>query len=235
MLLIRSLIFVALFYLWSAVMAFAMLPLLLVPRRWMLGAWRFWALGVVALLRVICGIKLELRGRERIPAGRALIAAKHQCMFDVFAQFLWLNDCCIVMRKELMIIPFFGWYALKTGMIVIDREGGAKTLRGLVRDGKARLAEERQLLIFPEGHRGEPGHAGRYQPGVAALYRELGLPTHPVATNSGVHWPAHGFLRRPGTIVFEYLPPIAPGLERAALMAELQRRIETASNALLTL
>lgn len=235
MLLIRSLVFVVLFYLWSAVLAILMLPLLVCPRRWMLGAFRFWALGVIGLMGVVCGIRVEVRGRERIPTGRALIAPKHQCMFDVFAQFVWLSDGCFVMRKELMIIPFFGWYAWKTGMIVIDREGGSKTLRGLVRDGKARLAEERQLVIFPEGHRGEPGHAGDYQPGVAALYRELGLPTHPVATNSGVHWPAHGFLRRPGTIVFEYLEPIPAGLARADYMRRLESAIEAASNALLQL
>jgi 1-acyl-sn-glycerol-3-phosphate acyltransferase len=235
MLLIRSILFVALFYLWSAVLAILMLPLLVCPRRWMLAAFRFWALGVFVLLRLVCGIRVELRGRERVPKGRALIAAKHQCMFDVFAQFVWLPDHCFVMRKELMLIPFFGWYAWKTGMIVVDREGGAKALRSMVRDGKARLAEERQLVIFPEAHRGEPGHAGDYHPGVAALYRELGLPTHPVATNSGVHWPAHGFLRRPGTIVFEYLEPIPAGLPRAEFMRRLESDIEAASNALLGL
>jgi 1-acyl-sn-glycerol-3-phosphate acyltransferase len=235
MMIIRSLAFVALFYLWSAVLAILMLPLLLLPRRWMLGAFRFWALGVIWMLGLVCGIRVELRGREHLPKGRALIAAKHQCMFDIFAQFVWLPDHCFVMRKELMVIPFFGWYAAKTQMIVVDREGGAKALRGLVRDGKARLAEERQLVIFPEAHRGEPGHAGDYQPGVAALSRELGLPTHPVATNSGVHWPAHGFLRRPGTIVFEYLEPIPAGLARADYMRRLESAIETASNALLGL
>jgi 1-acyl-sn-glycerol-3-phosphate acyltransferase len=235
MMIIRSLAFVALFYLWSAVLAILMLPLLLLPRRWMLGAFRFWALGVIWMLGLVCGIRVELRGREHLPKGRALIAAKHQCMFDIFAQFVWLPDHCFVMRKELMVIPFFGWYAAKTQMIVVDREGGAKALRGLVRDGKARLAEERQLVIFPEAHRGEPGHAGDYQPGVAALSRELGLPTHPVATNSGVHWPAHGFLRRPGTIVFEYLEPIPAGLARADYMRRLESAIETASDALLGL
>jgi 1-acyl-sn-glycerol-3-phosphate acyltransferase len=78
-----------------------------------------------------------------------------------------------------------------------------------------------------------PGEAPDYKPGVAGLYRELDVPCVPVATNSGMHWPAHGFLRRPGTIVVEYLPPIAPGLKRGEFMRELQTRIETATNALL--
>jgi 1-acyl-sn-glycerol-3-phosphate acyltransferase len=235
MLMARSLLFVALFYLWSTIAAFVMLPLMLLPRRWMLGAFRLWTYGVFGMLRVVCNIRVELRGRQWVPKQRALIAPKHQCMLDVFAQFAWLSDYCIVMRKELMWIPFFGWYAWKTGMIVIDREGGSKTLRGMVRDGKARLADERQLLIFPEGHRGEPGVAGHYQPGVAALCRELGLPTHPVATNSGVHWPAHGFLRKPGTIVFEFFEPIPAGLPRAEFMRRLESVIEAGSNALLGL
>ena len=235
MMIIRSLAFVALFYLWSAALAILMLPLLLLPRRWMLGAFRFWALGVIWMLGLVCGIRVELRGREHLPKGRALIAAKHQCMFDVFAQFIWLRDSCFVMRKELMRIPFFGWYAAKAGMIVVDREGGSTALRKLVRDARDRLADSRELVIFPEGHRGEPGVAGDYQPGVAGLYRDLGLPACPVATNSGVHWPAHGFLRRPGVIVFEFLEPIPAGMKRAEFMRTLEDRIEAASNALLDL
>jgi 1-acyl-sn-glycerol-3-phosphate acyltransferase len=156
-------------------------------------------------------------------------------MFDVFAQFVILPDVCFVMRKELMRIPYFGWYAWKARMVVVDRAGGAAALRKLVRDGQERLAEERQLLIFPEGHRGEPGVAGDYQPGVAGLYRDLGLPAHLVATNSGMHWPAHGVLRRPGAIVFDFLEPLPPGMKRADFMRTMQERLEAASNELLGL
>jgi len=235
MLFARSLLFAVAFYLWSAVLAILCLPVLAGPRRWTVAAFRFWARGILGMLSVCCGIRVELRGREHVPTGRALIAAKHQCMYDVFAQFVWLPDNCFVMRKELMLIPFFGWYAAKMRMIVVDREGGAKALKTMVRDGQDRLAEERQLVIFPEGTRGEPGVAGDYLPGVAGLYRDLGLPAHLVATNSGVHWPAHGFLRRPGTIVFEYLEPLPAGLKRADFMRTMEERIETASNALLGL
>jgi 1-acyl-sn-glycerol-3-phosphate acyltransferase len=233
MTLARSLLFALVFYIWSVVLCVLCLPCLIAPRSWTVAAFRFWGSGILVMLRVICGIRVELRGREHMPTGRALVAAKHQCMFDVFAQFVWLPDGCFVMRKELMLIPFFGWYAWKQREIVVDREGGAKALRQMVRDGQDRLAEERQLLIFPEGHRGPPGVAGHYQPGVAALYRDLALPVHPVATNSGVHWQA--LLRKPGVIVFEYLEPLPAGLKRADFMRTLQERIETASNALLEL
>ena len=237
----RSLLFAGLFYLWSLGMCVLFLPALALPRGIVAWGFKAWAKGVIGLLGVCCGIRVEIRGREHVPTGRALVAAKHQCMFDVFAQFVTLPDSCFVMRKELMLIPFFGWYAWKQRMVVVDRDGKATALRKMVRDGQERLAEDRQLLIFPEGHRGEPGVAGDYQPGVAGdyqpgvagLYRDLGLPAHLVATNSGLHWPAHGILRHPGVIVFEYLPPLPAGLKRGEFMREMETRIEAASNELL--
>jgi 1-acyl-sn-glycerol-3-phosphate acyltransferase len=230
---IRSLVFSLFFYLWSAVMAIVMLPTLAAPRRWMLTMFAVWGRGVIGGLGLICGVKVEVRGRQFLPRGAALVAPKHQCMFDVFAQFVYLPNNCFVMKKELMWIPFFGWYAAKTRMIVIDRSNGATTLRKMIKDAIDRFAEGRQLVIFPEGTRGTPGIAGDYKPGIAGLYREFGVPCVPVATNSGVHWPAHGFMRRPGTIVFEFLEPIPPGMKRATFMTLLEERIEAASNALL--
>jgi 1-acyl-sn-glycerol-3-phosphate acyltransferase len=235
LLLVRSLLFTALFYLWSVFWVLLILPLVLCPRKWMVRSWVIWSRGVMLLLRVVCNIRVEFRGLEHVPKAHALVAPKHQCMFDVFAQFAVLPDSCFVTKKELMWIPFFGWYATKARMIVVDRAGQAAALRKMVADAKDRFADERQLVIFPEGHRGEPGVAGDYKPGIAALYRELDMPVHPMATNAGVHWPAHGVLRRPGTIVYEYLEPIPPGLKRAEFMRILQDRIETASTALLPL
>jgi len=230
---IRSLLYVALFYLWTALVAVVCTPILLGPSSWTLAMFHLWGRGVVRLLAV-CGVRVEVRGGEHIPTGPALVAPKHQCMLDVFAQFTWLPASVFVMKKELNWIPWFGWYAAKVGTIDIDRGAGASALKQMVREAKALFARGRQVVIFPEGHRGEPGIAGEYKPGVAALYRELAVPVHPVATNSGVHWPAHGLIRRPGTIVFEYLEPIPPGLKRAEFMRMLEARIETASNKLLT-
>ncbi len=192
-----------------------------------------WAQGIIALLP-ICGVRVEFRGLQHAPRGPALIAAKHQCMFDTMGPLVVLERPCYVMKKELTRIPFYGWFSAKSKAIVVDREGEAKALRGLLTDARERVAEGRQILIFPEGTRTEPGTRGGYQPGVAGLYRTLGLSCTPMATNSGVHWPAHGFLRKPGKIVYEFLEPIAPGLRREAFMAELERRIETASDRLLS-
>jgi 1-acyl-sn-glycerol-3-phosphate acyltransferase len=188
---------------------------------------------VTWLLRVICDVRVEIRGRQYLPAGAALIAAKHQCMFDIFGAFAFLPDSCFVARDTLARIPFFGWYMKKSGVITVDRGGHAKALKAMVAAARERLKDDRQIVIFPEGTRGPPGVEGAYKPGVAALYRELGMACTPLALNTGVHWPAHGFLRTPGTIVFEFLEPIPAGLKRGEFMRILQDRIETASTALI--
>jgi len=231
---LRSLLYVALFYLWTAFVAIGATPILLGPVRWTYRMFHFWGRGVVALL-AICDIKVEVRGRQFIPTGPALVAPKHQCMLDVFAQFMWLPASTFVMKKELAWIPWFSWYARKAGAIVIDRGAGAKTMRQVIREGTELFKLGRQVVTFPEGTRKAPGEPPDYKPGIAALYRELDVPVYPVATNAGVHWPAHGFIRKPGTIVFEYLEPIPPGLKRAEFMRVLEERIETKSRELMAL
>ena len=234
MILLRSFLFAIVFYAWSVAWAIAMVPMLAAPRSWLLAGMRAWSRSLNVLLKVICGIRVEIRGQEHVPSADALIASKHQTMFDVFVQFGVLKGSLFVFKKELLIIPIFGWIALKIGSIVVDRQGQATALRDMVRRAQEQFRlGDRQLVIFPEGTRKAPGAPPDYKPGVAGLYRELGVPVHPVATNAGVHWPAHGFLRRPGVIVYQYLEPIPPGLKRAEFMRLLEERIETASNRLL--
>ena len=234
MILVRSLVFALLFYLWSAFLALSALPIIwLAPKSWSVALMKFWARSATGLLAVVCGVRLEIRGRRHLPSGGALIAAKHQCMFDTLAPLPVFADAAYVMKRELMNIPVYGWYCRKAEMIVIDRDANAKALRQLLADSRRCLAEGRQVVIFPEGHRMAPGAKGDYKPGVAAIYRDLGAPCVPMATNSGVHWPAHGFLRRPGVIVYEFLEPIPAGLHRAEFMRTLEERLEAGSAALL--
>ena len=233
MILIRSLVFAAAFYLLSTIISLLMLPTLILPPKVCLACIGLWGRLVIVLLRLICGVKVEVRGRQHLPKGAALVAAKHQCLLDTAAPFAYLPAASFAMKKELFSIPFYGWYSVKAGMIRVDREGHAKAMKQLMADARDRIAHGRQIVIFPEGTRKDPGAPPDYKPGVAGLYRELGVACTPMATNSGVHWPAHGFLRKPGTVVFEFLEPIPPGMKRAAFMVELEKRIETASNALL--
>lgn len=230
---LRSLLFTLWLYLSMPIFAVGLSPALLMPHGAAMGVIKAWARFVLFGLRWIAGVKVEFRGLEHRPTGPALIAPKHQGMLDVVAPFAVLDDPCFVLKKELMVLPFFGWFAWKTKMIPVDRSAGSTALKTMVKQARARLAEGRQILIFPEGTRAPVGAPADYKPGVAAIYRDLDAPCWPVATNSGVHWPAHGFRRYPGTVVFEFLPPIPAGLKRAEFMKRLEDSVETASAALL--
>jgi len=144
--LVRSYLFAALFYLWSVFWVLLIFPLIVGPRIWMVRSWRVWSKGVMLLLRIVCGIRVEFRGQQYMPKARALIAPKHQCMFDVFAQFAVLPDSCFVTKKELMWIPFFGWYAQKARMIVVDRAGHATALLSFCSRTRERV-EVRSLKV----------------------------------------------------------------------------------------
>ncbi|QDH74597.1 1-acyl-sn-glycerol-3-phosphate acyltransferase [Brevundimonas sp. M20] len=233
MLILRSLLFTAWLYLSMPIFAIGLSPALLAPHRYAMAVIRIWAHFVLFGLRWIAGIKVEVRGLEHRPTGPALLAPKHQGMLDVVAPFTFMNDPCFVLKKELMVLPFFGWFAWKTAMIPVDRSAGSTALKNMVKQSRARLADNRQIVIFPEGTRSAPGAPADYKPGVAAIYRDLDVACWPVATNSGCHWPAHGFIYRPGTVVFEFLEPIPAGLKRAEFMKRLEDSVETASTALL--
>ncbi len=209
------------------------LPMLLIAPDIALIAVRVWCRSTVRALQVICGIRVELRGLHNLPETGVLIAGKHQSMLDTVAPFVFLACPTIVLKRELLNIPIYGWYAQRSGMIPIDRDGAAKTLRALIKSVRQRFDEGRQVLIFPEGTRVQPGAAPDYKPGIAALYRELDVACIPLATNSGLHWPAHGIARFPGTVVFEVLEPIPAGLKRPVFMRELETRIEAATLALM--
>ncbi|KSB91431.1 acyl-phosphate glycerol 3-phosphate acyltransferase [Caulobacter vibrioides] len=230
MIYLRSFLFQLFFWLWSATMAILMLATLALPRPVNRAAMRLWSQGVILGLRILAGVRVEVRGE--VPSGPALVAAKHQSMFDVFSQFAILPDACFVMKKELLMVPLFGWHGLKARMIVVDRDGHSAALKKLVRDSVDRMKETRQVVIFPEGTRGKVGEPGDYKPGIAALYRELELPVTPLALNCGQHWLHKSLLIQPGVIVFEYLPPIPAGLKRGEFMRELQTRIDGATKAL---
>ena len=226
---LRSLIFNALFFGWSALVLTLSLPLALVPRSAMRWSARRHAAGVIGLLRLIVGLRYELRGDRSLLQQPVLVVSKHQSAWDTVIFYLLTRDPAYVMKKELMHIPLYGWLSRKQRMIPIDRKAGASALRGLLRAAEAALAERRQIILFPQGTRVAPGAQAPYQPGVAALYSRLGCPVVPMALNSGCFWPRRSFLKYPGKIVIEILEPIAPGMPKAAFMAELERRIEAAS------
>src|SRR5204862_2085852 len=134
--------------------------------------------------------------------------------------------------RELLLVPFYGWYAARAGSIAIDRRGGAGALRRMVAAARREATAGRPIVIFPEGTRTVPGTRLIYQPGVAALYQALDLPVVPAAVNSGLFWGRRSFVKRPGRIVLAFLEPIPPGLPRVQMMRELETRIEDATRML---
>lgn len=229
MLLVRSMLFFLWFALISAAISIVSLPALLLPRGAIIAVSRNWSRATLWGLRVFAGLDYEVRGR--IPAGAMLIAAKHMSMWDTVALYLILERPVVVLKRSLMNIPFYGWYIRKAGSIAVARDGSSKDVRPMFRRAREVIAQGKSILIFPEGTRKKPGAPPDYRPGVGGLYSQLGVPCQPVALNSGLFWT--GFWKKPGTIVVEFLEPIPAGMKRAEFMDELERRIETATEALL--
>ena len=210
-------------------------PGLLLPYQVTVWGQRRWARGVNLLLRWSVGIKVEIRGLQNRPQGGAIIASKHQSAWDTLIWHVILDDPAMVMKKELLSIPIYGWMCRKTRMIAVDRKAGAKALRVMLTDAKEAVELGRAIVIFPQGTRTAPGVSTAdmpYQPGVSALYRGLDVPVVPVALNSGLFWPRRQLLRQSGTIVLEFLEPILPGLPRKEFDDLLQERVESANLAL---
>ena len=228
MTILRSSLYLVWFVIVSAVMNIGCLPLLAFPRRVTMFAPKSWCAGLLWGLKWIAGLDYEIRGR--VPEDGVLVASKHMSMWDTIAIYLTLNDSVFVLKRSLMNVPLYGWYARKVEMIAIDRSAGASALRSMTAAAKDALAKHRAIVIFPEGHRMPPGAAPDYKPGVAGLYGQLDVRCVPVALNSGLFWtgPA-GFLKKPGRIVLEFLEPIPAGMKRAEFMRILEERIETAT------
>jgi 1-acyl-sn-glycerol-3-phosphate acyltransferase len=229
---IRSVIFNVLFYLNLVVLLILALPTLAMPRWGILAVARFWARSSLWLLRTVCGTTAEFRGIEKIACGPLIVACKHQSLWETFALVLLLRDPAYIMKRELMWIPFFGWYTAKAGMIAVDRSKGSRALTDMNARVRRELVRNRQIIIFPEGTRRPPGAAPQYKYGVVHLYLETGVACLPVALNSGLFWPRRTFMRYPGTLVVEFLDPLPPGLNRHEFLTRMQSAIEEASDRL---
>lgn len=230
---LRSLAFNVGWYAGTAAIALGGAPILLLPRRAVVAWARLWIRFCLWWLKVTVGLTHRMSGLEHLPDGPVIIAAKHQSSWETLAFTLLFPDSAIVLKRELLFIPIVGWAMARAGNIAVARGEGAAALRGLLRQARRTIAEGRSILIFPEGTRVAVGAERPYQVGIAALYRQLGVPVVPVALNSGVFWGRRQFVKKPGVLDVEVLPAIAPGLDRQTFMATLRERIETATGRLL--
>ncbi len=232
MTLIRSLLYAVWFYLTMAIIGLVAMPIAIFSRDFAMSVVRFFSQTQAFGLWLLCGISTEVRGREHLPkGGPGLIAMKHQSTYDTLAPFMFVENPAYILKKELLKAPVFGVYASRIG-IPIDRAGGAKTMRLMLAAAKLSVASGQQIIIFPEGTRQLPDTLADIKPGIVLLYNELKVPCVPVALNTGLCWQGSGFIRKPGRIVFEVLPPIAPGLKRDAFTQALKDALDPATERL---
>jgi 1-acyl-sn-glycerol-3-phosphate acyltransferase len=230
---LRSLLFNILFYPVFVFWAVIALPTLAMPRAALMRVAAWWARSNIFLMRVICNIKVEFRGVEKIPRGPLIVAAKHQSMWETISLLRFFDAPFFVLKRELTWIPLFGLFLIKSNMIAIDRGAGARALKEMMRRATEEVRHGRQFVIFPEGTRRPVGAPPHYKTGVGLIYGNCGVRCLPVALNSGLFWPRRTFLRYPGTLVVEFLDPLPPGLPRDAFMARIETVIEDATNRLI--
>lgn len=232
---LRSLGFQACYWVMSSFFAITAVPLILIPGRAALMAWiRTYTKTMVWCMRHIGGIRVQVMGREHLPEGPCIIAAKHQSWGDGFVMFSAVPDLAFVTGDHLMRYPLLGPILKKMGAIVVDNCGGAAA-RGRLIAGELEAARHngRSILIYPEGHLSPVGTQHRYRKGVYHLYEKYGVPVVPVATDLGLRWPQQEKRLNPGPCSVEFLEPIDPGLGKDAFMEKLETMIETRSRALL--
>ncbi|MEO1252281.1 MAG: lysophospholipid acyltransferase family protein [Pseudomonadota bacterium] len=212
----------------ATVMGIVLLPLAIFGANVARRAPKIWARSVLFVLRTVSGVGYRIEGDEHLPRQGALVAANHQSIWETVALYALLPNPSFILKKELLAIPVYGWWARLTGNIPVDRAGGAKALRAMRRTAQARIAEGCQVVVFPEGTRTAPGAIKPFHPGVAGIYASVDAPCAPVAHDSGRFWRHPGIEKRPGVITLRFLPPIAPGLDRRAFLTTLEDRIKRA-------
>ncbi|MDR6432931.1 1-acyl-sn-glycerol-3-phosphate acyltransferase [Brucella pseudogrignonensis] len=231
---LRSILFNLAFYIGTFVQMVLYTPFyFLLPRK---KAWivpKTWARVNLWLQKYIAGTDYVIEGLENIPEGAYIVAPKHQSAWDTYAFLPQLDDPVLILKRELMRIPLFGWYVAKMEMIPVDRGSRVKALHSITVGAQKAISEGRQILIYPEGTRRSPGAPPEYKYGIVHLYDALKLPVLPIAHNAGLYWPRRKFFRFPGTIRCRVLPLIPAGLEKEEFLRRLIETTETACDELL--
>ena len=200
------------------------------PRKAALWVAHSWARVTFWALRVVIGLDIKITGLEQVKLP-CLIACKHQSAWETVVFHFIFEDACYVLKKELDRLSF-GWFLKRLKMIVVNRKEGRRSLVSLLTQAKEVAAQGRPIIIFPEGTRSAPGARGKYQKGVAALYKALEVPVYPVALNSGYFWGRRSFDKKPGVVEMVFLDPLPPGLEIEAFLARLEEVLESACEGL---
>ncbi|ABM45188.1 lysophospholipid acyltransferase family protein [Bartonella bacilliformis] len=235
-LVLRSLLFTFFFYIATFVQMILYAPFyFLTPRKKAQIFLKTWARITLFLQKHIAGTTYEIEGLENLPNGAYIVAPNHQSAWETVSLFLYFDDPVFILKRELMWLPILGWYIAKMQMIPINRTTPIKALKIVINNAKQKAKQGRQIIIFPEGTRQQPGQKPDYKSGILALYNELGLQVIPIAHNAGLYWPRNNFRRYPGTIRVRILPPIETGLRKHDFLKKLTQKTEKACDELLLL
>ena len=228
--LIRSILFYLFLAMWTILMGIVCIPYLFISNIYMQKPVKLWIYGIFFLLKYLCKITYEIKGKENIPDYPLIIASKHQSAFETFALFYTIKNAVFIHKKQLFYIPVFGQYLKKLNMISIDRKGGVKTMRKMISNTKAKISSGSSIIIFPEGTRKRPGDNPDYKTGFIGIYKETNTKILPVALNSGNFWPKHTFIKMKGHIIIQFLEVIPNNLNRSEVLSEIRNKIEIATN-----
>jgi len=192
---------------------------------------KVWSATSLWLAKVLCGIRVEIEGKEHFPDEACVVMAKHQSAMETIAMPMLVPPYAWILKRELFYIPLFGWALAVMGTIAIRRGNPREAIKQVIEQGKQRLAEKRWVVIFPEGTRSAVGTTGNYQPGGIVVAHKAGAAILPMAHNAGAHWPKHGFIKHPGTVTFRFLPLIPAetvvNTKRSDLLENLKTQLES--------
>jgi 1-acyl-sn-glycerol-3-phosphate acyltransferase len=226
MALFRSLIFTFVYYLGCIPTVFAAMLMIPFGQKAIVGASRRWALWHRWCAKYILGIETRVIGV--LPQNSVLVVMKHESMYEAVETLALFDEPAVVVKRELSQIPVWGYVARRHGVIPVDRESGAAAVRLMLAAGKAAIARDRPIVLFPEGSRIAHGEQPELKAGMAGLYRLLGLPIVPVALDSGRLAPKGRFIKKAGVVTFKVGETIPPGLKRE----EVEAKVHAAINAL---
>jgi 1-acyl-sn-glycerol-3-phosphate acyltransferase len=228
--LLRGLLFNIFFYGVTALFCILFIPTLFFSRNVILWVTRFWLNTVAWIEKYILGLSYEVRGQEHIPTDtNYILAAKHQSAYETMKLHHLLGDPTVVLKKELLRIPIFGLFLKKVGVIAIDRNSKEAAMSSLIEGAKRMKDQNRPVVIFPQGTRVAPHETTKdkpYKGGIIKMYKHSDMPVVPLALNSGLFWGRNHFLKKPGKVIFEFLPPIESGLSDKNVIAAIEERLE---------
>ena len=234
--LVRSALFVFLFYVNTFVQMLFWVPVyFFFPRKDCWRIVRIWGLSNLWLQHFLVGTRFDFRGIENLPEDDGFVlASKHQSTWETYATLLFIKDPSYILKRELMFIPLFGWFAWKAEVIAVNRGRRSEALRQMNQKARQQLSEGRQIVIYPEGTRREAFAAPAYKYGVTHMYENIGATVVPAATNSGMFWPRNSFQLYCGTCILEFLPALQSGLGADEFSRQLQSGIEGKTTELLS-